>query len=90
MLLSLDHVAAAAARRTDVRAAGNEAFAWASAARETLTEAYDAALEPAGGSRATLVRAFEIEKEWRELVYAARVVPEWLYAPRLVLERLLT
>ncbi len=90
LLLSLDHVAAAAARRrTDLRTSETEAFAWGASARETLTDAYDAVLRTAEGSRSGLLRALEVEKEWRELVYAARVVPEWLYAPRLVLQRLL-
>ena len=35
-----------------------------------------------------LLRALEVAKEWREAVYAAQVLPEWLYAPRLVLEKL--
>ena len=35
-----------------------------------------------------LLGALEVEKECRELLYAARMLPEWLYAPRLTFPRL--
>lgn len=89
LLLSLDHVAAAAARRHGSAAATEAAFAWSAAAREATLAAYVAAAPPGPAPEPALLRALEIEKEWREVVYAARVLPEWLYAPRLVLQRLL-
>jgi maltokinase len=87
LLLSLDHVAAAAARRRGFGAATDEAFAWSAQARDTVIAAYDAAAGASGDPG--LLRALEVSKEWREAVYAARVLPEWLYAPRLVLQKLL-
>jgi maltokinase len=83
LLLSLDHVAAAAARRLGFGTATDAAFAWSADARERVIDAYGDDVDPA------LLGAFEVEKECRELLYALRVVPEWLYAPRLVLPRLL-
>jgi hypothetical protein len=44
---------------------------------------------PGATSDPRLLQALEVAKEWREAVYAARVLPEWLYAPRLVLKKLL-
>ena len=89
LLLSLDHVAAAAARRRGFGAATAPALAWSDAARAATLAAY-AAAQPGGvAPDPALLRALEIEKEWREVVYAARVLPEWLYAPRLVLQELL-
>jgi maltokinase len=89
LLLSLDHVAAAAARRCGFGAATTEAFAWSAQVRDLVIAGY----EDAGAAGVTrdpgLLQALEVAKEWREAVYAARVLPEWLYAPRLVLEKLL-
>lgn len=90
LLLSLDHVAAAASRRRGFAVATEAAFAWSARAREATLSAYVTAAPPGPAPDASLLRAFEIEKEWREAVYAARVLPEWFYAPRLVLQRLLT
>ena len=89
LLLSLDHVAAAAARRRGFGAATAEAFAWSARAREAVVAGYAVAATPGTTSDPSLLRALEVAKEWREAVYAARVLPEWLYAPRLVLEKLL-
>jgi maltokinase len=89
LLLSLDHVAVAAARRRGFGAATAEAFAWSARARDAVVAGYAASLTPGTTSDPSLLRAFEVAKEWREAVYAARVLPEWLYAPRLVLEKLL-
>ena len=89
LLLSLDHVAAAAARRRGFGAATAEAFDWSTRAREAVLAAYEEASPPGAAGDPSLLRALEVEKEWREAVYAARVLPEWLYAPRLVLLKLL-
>jgi maltokinase len=82
LLLSLDHAACAAARREppfDWRA-------WSVEARATCLSAYE---EDAGHVDRELLRALEVAKELRELVYASRWLPEWLYAPRAVLPTLL-
>jgi maltokinase len=90
LLLSLDHVAAAAARRRGFGAASAEAFAWSTQARAAVISGYDASAAPGAPSDPGLLGALEVAKEWREAVYAAQVLPEWLYAPRLVLQKLLT
>lgn len=82
LLRSVDHIGSAAARR-----AGRNPEAWVAAATRAVHAGYaDAgpvAIEPA------LLEALELAKECRELVYAHRVLPEWAYAPRLGLQRLL-
>lgn len=90
LLLSLDHVAVAAARRRGFGAVRARALEWSAAARTAALEAYVAAAPPGHGTDPALLHALEVEKEWREAVYAARVLPEWLYAPRHVLPELLT
>ncbi len=87
LLLSLDHVAVAAARRRGFGAETVRARSWGGAARAAALSAY-AAVDAAGADPA-LLHALQVEKEWREAVYAARVLPEWFYAPRLVLPELL-
>jgi maltokinase len=79
LLRSIDHIGSAAARR----AGGAAPEGW-------IARAGDAAL--AGyGSRVdgTLLHALELAKELGELVYSQRVLPEWAYAPRAGLRRLL-
>jgi Uncharacterized protein, probably involved in trehalose biosynthesis len=83
---SVDHAAQVAVRRrgTDPEAA----LAWAAAAREDVRKSYLAALAEAGRPELldeTLLRPFEIEQECRELIYAARHLPRWRYAPMGVL-----
>ncbi|MEU9831218.1 hypothetical protein AB0D67_06705 [Streptosporangium sp. NPDC048047] len=83
---SVDHVAQVAIRRrgADPAAAG----AWATAARTALEAAYRARLAEHGRPDLlddSLLRPFEIEQECRELVYAARHLPRWRYAPMGVL-----
>ena len=76
--LSLAHAARAAHRR-------NPQFAWhewAETARADACAAY-AALVPRVDPE--LLHALELEKELAELAYAARWLPEWLYAPTAVL-----
>ena len=61
-----------------------EALAWSAAARVAVLEGYREAGRGCVRSIRRSCFALEVEKEWRELAYAARVLPEWLYAPRLV------
>ncbi len=90
MLRSLDHVARSARRRAEAANGGPLAHAgldldgWIRRARERFLEAYQAGLraervwinlDPA------LLRAFEIDKELYEFVYATTYLPTWLYAP---------
>jgi maltokinase len=73
MLLSLDHVG----RVVHERAVGDRVAAiddWIGATRT----AFMAAVGPVDER---LLAAFEIEQECRELVYAARFLPRWTYAP---------
>jgi maltokinase len=82
LLLSLDHAGCAAARcepSFDWRA-------WSSGARTACVTAYE---QEAGSIDPELLRALEVAKELRELVYASRWLPEWLYAPKTVLPTLL-
>ena len=51
-------------------------------ARAEALEAYEA---PIPGVDRELLHALELEKELGELAYAARWLPEWLYAPTAVL-----
>lgn len=86
LVRSLDHVA----RTAEVRAGadgidGSAAMdAWITRAQEAVLAAY---AEPAAAAGIPLDRAllrrFCLEKELYECAYAARVLPEWLYAPRL-------
>lgn len=76
--LSLAHAARAAHRR-------NPDFdwrAWAEKARADALQAYETLIP---GVDRELLHALELEKELRELSYAARWLPEWLYAPTAVL-----
>ena len=88
LVRSLDHVA----RMAELRAAGiaTPAFdvgqAWIERAQERCIDAYAAALAASDtglGYDPALLRAFELEKETYEFIYAARFLPSWLYAPRL-------
>jgi len=90
LILSFDHVAAAAARRLSFGPAVDAAFSWSSQARAHAEAAYRDGI---AGSElvfdAQLLRALEVEKECREVIYAATVLPEWSYAPGLAIGRLL-
>lgn len=83
LLRSIDHIGTAGSRRAG----------WADPTRfiEAATAAALDAYANATGQRPDrdLLHALEVASECRELVYAHRVVPEWLYAPRAGLERLL-
>ncbi len=82
LLLSLDHAGCAAARR----APSFDWRAWSRRARTACVAAYE---QEAGSVDPELLRALEVAKELRELDYATRWLPEWLYAPTAVLPTLL-
>ena len=82
LLRSVDHVGQAAARRVPgVDAASQER--WIGAAGDGVLEGWGEPVDPA------LLHALELAKACQELVYANRVLPEWAYAPRAGLGRLL-
>jgi trehalose synthase-fused probable maltokinase len=90
MLRSIDHVGRSARRRAEIRnggpleAPGLDIEAWLVRARERFLGSYRAGIRH-GGGRVTvdpdLLRAFEIEKECYEFIYAATYLPEWSWAP---------
>lgn len=90
LLLSLDHTAAAAARRLGHGTALARALGWSREARRAALDAYASAASPAGLEvDARLLTALELEKELHEVLYAATVLPAWSYAPRIGLAALL-
>jgi trehalose synthase-fused probable maltokinase len=91
LLRSLDHVARSAARRAESRAGGPieepglDIEAWIGRSRARFLRSYAEGLRRAGAPFAPdldLLDAFEIAKECYEFVYAATVLPSWLWAPR--------
>ncbi|GAA3099227.1 hypothetical protein GCM10017600_13510 [Streptosporangium carneum] len=83
---SLEHVGQVAVRRRDADPLATGA--WTAAARAALRGAYLSRLTERGHADLldlSLVRPFEIEQECRELIYAARRLPRWRYAPMGVL-----
>jgi maltokinase len=84
---SVDHVGRAAARRLAAaggRDAGARIDAWIEGARDALLATYRTTLAAAGRSELLderLLPAFVVEQESWELVYAARFLPRWRYAP---------
>jgi maltokinase len=88
LLTSLEHVAQIAIRRRQADPAAMAA--WVRGARADLLSAYTSRLTGHGRSELlepALLRPFEIEQECRELIYAARFLPRWTYAPMGVLRR---
>jgi maltose alpha-D-glucosyltransferase/alpha-amylase len=90
MLRSLDHVGRSARRRAEERnggplvAPGLDLDGWLVRSRERFLETYRANLRRSATPIVVdpaLVRAFEIEKECYEFVYASTYLPEWLWAP---------
>jgi maltose alpha-D-glucosyltransferase/alpha-amylase len=90
MLRSLDHVGRSAGRRAaarhggPLRDAGLDLDAWLRLARRRFLDTYEAEVRGAGSALVvdpTLIRAFEIEKECSEFVYAATYLPSWSWAP---------
>ena len=81
MQCSLDHVGRIAIRRGAPPAVVD---AWIAEAQTALLKAYRAALDEAGRSALLdqrLLEPFRVEQECRELIYAARFLPRWRYAP---------
>jgi maltokinase len=94
LLRSIDHLATAATRRLPegVCAPTSARRCWqADPVVAAATAAALAAYEHATGARvdAPLLAALELASECRELVYAHRTLPEWVYAPQAGLRRLL-
>lgn len=98
MLRSLDHVGRSAGRRAVARNGGTvtspglDLEAWIRRSRERFVEAYRAGLREAGAPidlDPALLRAFEIEKETYEFIYASTYLPTWLWAPTEGMEALL-
>jgi maltose alpha-D-glucosyltransferase / alpha-amylase len=90
MLRSLDHVGRSAGRRAEARNGGRleqpglDLDGWLRRSRARFLDAYRAGLREAGASISVdpaLIRAFEIEKECYEFIYAATYLPSWLWAP---------
>ncbi len=82
LLRSLDHVARTAQTRVG---AGTDAMdRWIAQAQDAVVHGYRIAIAegPIEFDR-LLLRRFAIEKETGEFVYAARVLPSWLFAPAL-------
>jgi maltokinase len=83
---SLQHVAQVAIRRRGTPP--DDAARWAAEARALMLDAYRDRLAGRGAADLldeSLIRPFEIEQECRELIYAARHLPRWRYAPMGVL-----
>ena len=84
---SLLHVGEIANRRTEGRHRPAVA-AWCRDAVDDLLAAYRRTLDERGMAYLfdeRLLRPFEVEQECRELIYAARFLPRWRYAPMGVL-----
>jgi len=90
LLRSLDHVGRSAGRRAERRSGpierpGLDVDAWIERARERFLAAYVAGLRQTDAPITVdldLLDAFEVAKECYEFVYAATVLPSWLWAPR--------
>lgn len=83
---SLQHVAQVAIKRRGT--SPDDAARWAAEARTRMLAAYRDRLAGRGASGLldeSLIRPFEIEQECRELIYSARHLPRWRYAPMGVL-----
>jgi maltokinase len=84
---SLLHVGQIADRRTAGRY-HDELLEWGKASADALLDAYRTGLARRGLAHLLderLLRAYELAQECRELVYAARFLPRWRYAPMGVL-----
>jgi maltokinase len=83
MATSLDHVGRIVAERVDA-ALMPRVSSWIADTKTAFLDAYTAGLEAAGSRDLfddSLLAPFEVEQECRELVYAARFLPRWRYAP---------
>jgi maltose alpha-D-glucosyltransferase/alpha-amylase len=90
MLRSLDHVGRSAGRRAEARNGGPletpglDLDGWLRRSRVRFLASYRAGLVEAGSPIVVdpdLIRAFEIEKECYEFIYAATYLPSWIWAP---------
>jgi len=90
MLRSFDHVGRSAGRRAHARNGGAlerpglDLDAWLVRSRERFLDAYRRSLREAGvpiDVDPALLRAFEIDKELDEFIYASTYLPSWLWAP---------
>ena len=90
LLRSLDHVARSGVRRAEARAGrpierpGLDIEAWIARSRERFLASYADGLRGSGAPVTLdldLLDAFEVAKEAYEFVYAATVLPDWLWAP---------
>jgi trehalose synthase-fused probable maltokinase len=90
MLRSIDHVAGSAGRRArrrhggELERVGLDLVSWRARARERFLAGYRQGLRESGAPielDADLLRAFELEKEMGELIYASTYLPSWLWAP---------
>jgi predicted trehalose synthase len=90
MLRSLDHVGRSAGRRAEANAGGPlehpglDLDGWLRRSRGRFLDAYRAGLlehHVVPDLDAGLLRAFEVESECREFIYAATWLPSWLWAP---------
>jgi len=91
MLMSIDHVGRVVDRRI-AHAGTAEVERWIARNRALFLGAYRDTLDAAGQLGLLderLLPAFEVEQECRELVYAARFLPRWRYAPMTALEALM-
>jgi maltokinase len=87
LLTSLEHVTHVADKRTGF-SRSSSARAFAAHARDECLAAYRARLDALGSRELLddrLLRPFSVEQECRELIYAARFLPRWTYAPMSVL-----
>ena len=83
MTTSLDHVGRVVAERVE-GALVARVGTWIAETTAAFIAAYTAGLESVGRRDLfdeALVAPFEVEQECRELVYAARFLPRWRYAP---------
>jgi maltokinase len=74
MLTSLDHVGRVAQAPIDDEDRSSAFDRWIAATRGLF-------LAEVAPVDARLLEAFEVEQECRELIYAARFLPRWRYAP---------
>ena len=83
MTTSLDHVGRVVAERVE-GAQVARVGSWIAETTAAFLAAYVAGLESVGRRELfdeALLAPFEVEQECRELVYAARFLPRWRYAP---------
>jgi maltose alpha-D-glucosyltransferase/alpha-amylase len=90
MLRSMDHLGRSAGRRAvadnggPVESPGLDVAAWLRRSRERFLAAYRVGLREADAPIVldpTLLRAFELDKECREFIYAVSYLPSWIWAP---------